>query len=289
MFREVIEYMLVNSKAPGENMTFIELFTNFFTHKDYLPPASEIPGTLFTPLHFVFSGILIALVVFLAIKLSHGSERVMKTTMLALWAIIVVLEIIKIFWEVFGGKEVVFFVQGILPLYPCSIFMYTYPIVLFGKGICKYAASVYVCTLGLLGASINFFYPANILGAYSCISFAGCLTFLNHGTMLLAALILMLRKDVYFTGHDSLPRILSGCIPMLIFSIPVNIVNFTLNADYMFFKCDSFILKPIGDATPDIVTVILMYIFYILLHTAPFLPSYISGRLKAHRVNKKMA
>lgn len=45
----------------------------------------------------------------------------------------------------------------------------------------------------------------------------------------------------------------------------------------MFFKCDSFFLKPIGDATPDYVTVIMMYAVYIAIHVLPFLPSYISN------------
>ena len=270
-------------------MTFLDLFLNFFTHKDFLPPASEIPGTLFTPLHFIFSGLCLAGVIIFAIYLSKTDEKNMKRILTAIWVVIVVLEIIKTLWETYGGKSVNFFVQGCLPLYPCSIFLFTYPIALWGKGLVKHSVSVYVCTLGLLGASINFFYPANILSSYSCISFAGCLTLLNHGTMLLAALVLILRGDIKFTGVNNGIEILCGAIPVLLFSIPVNIVNFTLNADYMFFKCDSFILKFIGDATPDFVTVILMYLFYILLHTAPFLPSYISGILRKRGENKKTA
>ena len=270
-------------------MTVLDLFANFFTHKDFLPSSSEIPGTLFTPLHFIFSGICLVGFVLLAFKLSKTDEKRMKIIMTVMWAVIVILEIAKLFWETFGGKSVSFFLQGSLPLYPCSIFLFTYPIALWAKGLVKHSVSVYVCTLGLLGASINFFYPANILGSYSCISFAGCLTLFNHGTMLLAALVMILRGEVKFTGVDIGVKILCGAIPAFIVSIPVNIVNFPLNADYMFFKCDSFILKPIGDATPDFVTVILMYLFYFLIHTAPFLPSYISGKLKKRCNDKKTA
>ena len=35
--------------------SFTDLICNFFTHKDFLPPADQLPGTLFTPLHFVAS------------------------------------------------------------------------------------------------------------------------------------------------------------------------------------------------------------------------------------------
>ncbi len=264
-------------------MTFIDLLKNFFTHKDFLPPASELPGTLFTPLHFIVSGSTLALVIFLAIVLSKADERVMKITMTTIWAVSVTLEIIKIFWEMYSGKQVQFFAQGALPLYPCSIFLFTYPIALWAHGLAKRAVCGYVCTLGLLGASINFFYPVNILSSYSIISFSGALTMLSHGMMLLAALIIFIRGELEFKGIDSFAKLAVPAVPMLIFSIPVNIVNFTIGADYMFFKCDSFILKPIGDATDDWVTVILMYIFYILLHVSPYLPSYISGKVKKRR------
>lgn len=261
-------------------MSFLDLIKNFFTHKDFLPPASEIPGTLFTPLHFIVSAITLALVTFLAIVLSKVSVRAMKITLTSLWASSVTLEIIKIFWEMLAGKQVQFFAQGALPLYPCSIFLFTFPLALWGTGLVKRAVCGYVCTLGLLGAAINFFYPANILGSYSIISFSGALTMLSHGLMLCAALVIILRRELEFTGVDTLPKLIAPVVPMLIFSIPVNIVNFTIDADYMFFKCDSFILKPIGDATPDFVTVILMYLFYIILHVAPFLPSYIANMRK---------
>lgn len=263
------------------DMTFIDLITNFFTHKDFLPPASEIPGTLFTPLHFIVSAIFLVGCVLLAYYLIKAKENTMKITMTVLWASVVVLEIIKIFWEMFAGKQFTFFYQGVLPLYPCSMYMFFFPLCLWSKGYVKHAACTYVCTLGLLGALINFFYPANILGSYSIISFSGILTLFNHGLMLSSAILLIGRKEIKFTGIDSLTKLFVGCVPFLIFSIPVNIVNFTLDADYMFFRCNSFILKPIGDATPDFVTVILMYIFYILLHTAPFLPSYIANMKKA--------
>lgn len=268
-------------------MTFIDLLKNFFTHKDFLPSASEIPGTLFTPLHFIVSAIALALFLVLSYLLVKTDERKMKITLTILWAIVFVLEVIKICWEVYSGKSVYFFAQGILPLYPCSIFLFSFPIALWAKGLVKRAVCGYVCTLGLLGAAINFFYPANILGSYSIVSFSGFLTLFNHGLMLTAALVLILRKEIKFTDINTLSELLCVAVPVLIFSIPVNIVNFTINADYMFFKCDSFILKPIGDATEDYVTVILMYIFYIILHVAPFLPSYISGKVKKRKAKSE--
>ena len=262
-------------------MTFLDLFKNFFTHKDFLPRADKIPGTMFTWLHIVFALLcagIIGLCVYFCVKIK---ENKLKTLLFALWIFLVIAEIVKIIWETFSGREVSFFAQGILPLYPCSMFMYVLPFYIFGKGLVKHAACGYLCTLGLLGSLVNFVYPATILGSYSCISFAGFHTFIYHGSMLFVALLVIIRGDNRFTGVDSVAKLLVPAIPVLIFSIPVNIVNFTINADYMFFKCVSFILAPIGAALPDVLNVVLMYLFYILLHVIPYLPSYVKN------INKK--
>ena len=261
-------------------MTFLGLVKNFFTHKDFLPPRSEIPGMLFSPLHFVVSAIVLAVFVYVSYRLIKGNEKTMKVTLTVLWGVTVFLEIVKLFWEIFAGREVYVFVQGVLPLYPCSIFLFAFPLAVWGKGLVKHAVSAYVCILGLMGAAVNFFYPANVMGEYPCISFAGLLTLFTHGVMLTSALVLLFRRELRFDNVDSIEKLLAPCVPVLIFSIPVNIVNFTCDADYMFFKCDSFFLKPIGDATPDYVTVIIMYVLYIAIHVLPFLPSYISNLKK---------
>mgnify|MGYP003295101170 FL=1 len=102
------------------------LLQNFFTHKDKLAPAEQLPGTMFTPLHFVVAGILLAFVIVGAI-LVHKKENAIKPLFIALWATVSVFEIVKIVWESTTGNEVRLEVAGILPLYPCSIFMYAMP------------------------------------------------------------------------------------------------------------------------------------------------------------------
>lgn len=261
-------------------MSILDLFANFFTHKDFLPPANEIPGTLFTPLHIIVSIIAFALVVASAIILSKIDRKKMKIILTVLWAVIVVLEIIKLFWETYCGRTVSIYIQGALPLYPCSIYMYIFPIALWGKGLVKHATGTYVCTVGALGALINFVYPANVIGRYSCISFPGSLTLFNHGVMLLSAAVLIMCSEHSFTGIDSIKKLLVGPVPVLIFSIPVNIFNFTLDADYMFFRLNSFFLGDLFGGVPDYAAVIIVYCFYIALQTIPYLPSYISNKLR---------
>lgn len=260
-------------------MTFTDLIKNFFTHKDFLPPANEIPGTMFTPLHFIFSVICIAIVVICAIIVSKKDEKTIKIVFTVIWGFLAVAEPTKILWETFSGKTVNFFAQGMLPLYPCSIFLYAMPFVIWGNKYLKRAGCGYVCTLGLLGGSINFIYPATILGNYSCISFAGFHTFIYHGSMVFTALVLLLSGMHNYKDVKTVKQLVAPIIPFALVSIVANIVNFKINADYMFFRLNSFIFAPIGAALPLPVCVLSVYIGYVIIHTVPYLPSFIKNKL----------
>ncbi len=259
--------------------TLSELLGNFFTHKDFLPPASEISGTLFTPLHIVFALIMLSLVIGLAVFLSKKSEKSIRITLAIIWGLLTVLEIAKIVWETYSGNTVNFEVTGVLPLYPCSIFMYAMPLVLFGNDKIRYMGCGYVCSLGFLGAAVNFIYPANILGNYSCISFAGFHTFFYHGSMLFTALVLLMSGYHSYKNARKPIDLLLPAVPALFVSIIANFVNFSpINSDYMFFKLNSFFFAPIGAATPDWFSVVLVYMIYLLIHALPYLPFYFKNQ-----------
>ena len=262
-----------------EMHTLSDLLKNFFTHKDFLPPASELAGTMFTTLHFIFAGIVLAIVIIGALVLAKKSEKTIRITFGVIWAFAVVFEIVKIVWETYAGTDVYFEVGGVLPLYPCSIFMYAMPLAIFGKGIVRYMGCGYVCTLGVLGGAINFFYPANILSNYSCISFAGFHTFFYHGALLFCAIV-MLRSGYHsFKKASRAWHLLLPAVPALAVSIPANLVNFSkIGSDYMFFKLNSFFLAPIGAVLPDGITVLIVYALYLLIHAAPYLPYYFKNR-----------
>lgn len=264
--------------------TFSDLIKNFFLHKDFLPAKEMIPGTLFTPLHFIFSACLAVLLITLGLHIAKKSERNIRTLFIIIWVAMVVLEATKILWETYTGHTVRFEWGGILPLYPCSIFMYALPFAIWGKGLVRRAACGYVCSLGLLGAAINFVYPANILSNYSCISFAGFHTFFYHGMMLMCALI-MLRSGYHSYRHvTKWHHLLLPSMPFLAVSVIANTVNFSrIDSDYMFFKLESFIFAPLGQATADWLAVIIVYVAYLLIHALPYLPSFLSNRNKEQK------
>lgn len=258
---------------------FGELISHFFTHKDFLPEADQLAGTLFTPLHFAFSAAFLVLVILLAFRVSRLKETSIRICFGVLWVFLVIFEAAKIIWETYAGVAVDFEAGGVLPLYPCSIFMYAMPLAVFGRGRIRYMGCGYVCTLGILGGAINFFYPANVLGHYSCISFAGLHTFFYHGSLLFCAIV-MLRSGYHSYKQARTPTdLLLPAVPALCVSVVANFVNFSsINSDYMFFKLNSFFFAPIGRATPDWLSVVLVYILYLAIHAAPYLPSYMASK-----------
>lgn len=260
-------------------MSIWYLLQNFFTHKDYLLPADQIWGTMFTPLHFAFAAIVLAAIIWLAIALRRKSKTFIRKVFAVLWVMVIVLEIVKIVWESTSGKAVRIEWGGILPLYPCSIFMYAMPFAIWGRGWVKKAACGYVCTLGLLGATVNFAYPATILGNYSCISFAGFHTFFYHGTMLFVCLSMLLSGYHRYSAMTKWWELVLPAVPTLIVSIPANLVNFSpIGSDYMFFKGNSFFLPAILGGLSDGVTVVVIYLLYIFIPALFYLPGLMRNR-----------
>lgn len=262
------------------------LIRNFFTHKDKLVHESQLPGTMFTPLHFAVAGVILAMVIIFAILIKN-KQKLVKPTFIVLWATVSVLEVVKIVWESTTGNAVRLEVTGILPLYPCSIFMYAMPFAIWGKGKVKQAACGYVCTLGLLGASVNFFYPMTVLYRYSIISFSAMHSMFYHAIMLFTCLTMLLTGYHRYTKVKSVWELFLPCMPTLILSIPANIVNYTFQADYMFFRGTSAFLPAIFGDTNKIVVTIIIYALYIIVPACFYLPSFISQKIKTLKAVKE--
>lgn len=257
---------------------FHYLLQNFFTHKDYLAPASEIPGTLFTPLHFGVEAFLL-LVIFSAAIYVAKHKQLIKPVFAAIWAFLVVWEVVIVAWDSVSGKTVGLNLAINLSLYPCSIFMYAMPFAIWGRGLSKRIACGYVCTLGLLGAAVNFLYPIARLTTYSIISFAGFHTFFYHGSMLFTCIVMLLSGYHRYTGITRWWELLLPCVPSLIVSIPANIVNYSsIQADYMYFRGDFPLLAQIFAGFSDVQITLILYVLYIAIPALFYLPSYIANR-----------
>lgn len=269
--------------------TINDLVRNFFTHKDFLPAPEFLPGTLFTPLHFLVAACYLTAVILLCRHFYKKSETTRKDVFLVLWITVVVLEIVKDVWETYNGVQFGFDWLGNLPLYPCSVYLFAMPFAIWGKGKVRFAACGYVCTLALLGAAINFVYPANVLDRYSCISWAGFHTLFYHSVLLLTALLMITSGYHSYKGVTKAYQLLLPSVPMLIISVGANFTNFLIGSDYMFFRLNSLFFVPLGEATPDWLGVVLVYIVYLFLQAIAYLPSYIAFRKKEKKQNKVCA
>ena len=258
---------------------FNYLIENFFTHKDYLAPASEILGTLYTPLFFIFIFCLLGVILLSAVYVAKHKELIKPVFKTELF-LLVIWEFAIVAWDSLAGKNVGFDFTTNLSLYPCSIFLYAMPFVIWGKGIAKKSACGYVCTLGLLGAAVNFIYPMKLID-YSCISFAGFHTMFYHGAMLFTCLVILISNYHTYTDVRHWWELFLPCIPTLIMSIPANIVNYSpVNADYMYFRGRFFLLEMIFSGVSDITVTAVLYMLYIFVPALFYLPSFIAGKRK---------
>ena len=263
------------------------LISNFFTHKDFLAPAKELPGTLFTPLHIIVSVLLFSLIVTLAIILSKKGEKTLKKIFIIVFILAIILEPTKIIWESVTGKTVALEVGGVLPFYPCSVFMFALPFAIWGNQILKKSACGYICTMGLIGALINFVYPVNVISRYSCLSFAGFHTLFFHGSMLFVALIMLISNYHRYTKVTKWYELFLPALPLLVWSIPANILNLAVGSDYMYFKANSFPFSSIIGSLPDFATTLIMYVLYILVPLFFYLPSYIKNKTSKKTVTQE--
>lgn len=253
---------------------------SFFTHKDFLI-KEHLVGRMFSPLHLCLSALLLLTILLIAVKLRKCNHKTVRSIMTVLWAIMTVWEVVKITWETVGGQEISFEWGGILPLYPCSLFMYAMPFALWGNSYMKKAACGYVCTLGLLGAAINFFYPVNVLNNYSCLSFAGAHTILYHGVMLFCCLLMQTTGYHRYTHLEKPWELLLPAVPTMLLSIPANLVNYSpIGSDYMFFKCNSFFLPTLFGWLADWQSTVILYLLYLLLPAVFYLPGMLYKRSK---------
>ncbi len=249
---------------------------NFFTHKDYLVPANQIPGTMYTPLQFVFVAVLLAFIIATAIYVAKH-KRLIKPVFTGIWITLVILEVLIVAWDTFSGKNKSFDLAVNLSLYPCSIFMYAMPFAIWGKGNVKKMACGYVCTLGLLGAAINYIYPVARLTTYSCISFAGFHTFFYHGSMLFACLVMLISGYHRYTNVTHWWELLLPSVMSLVVSIPANIINYSsINADYMYFRGKFPLLAKLCGGVSEVKITFVIYILYIVIPALFYLPSYVA-------------
>ena len=99
---------------------------------------------------------------------------------------------------------------------------------------------------------------------------------IDHSVMLFTAMVMLLSGYHRYTRVTEVWQLFIPCIPSLILSIPANIVNYTFNADYMFFRGTSAFLPAIFGDMKKIWVTIIIYALYIIVPACFYLPSFIA-------------
>lgn len=197
---------------------------------DYKYNIEGFDSDLFSTPHIVYIA-LVYVLGFAAAYLLRGTKRKNITALLRVLAIVSLLfEIGKISWESYyditTGRG--FNKEGILPLYTCSLYIYT----LFAAGFCRgrardFALS-FLTTIGLLYGAIGVVY-CNGLNFYPFWTFGAFYSLYFHSAMFITGVFLLMTQYKKLDWADALYCM----IPILLLAVIAIPVDYILKTDYM--------------------------------------------------------
>ena len=161
------------------------------------------------------------------IKKKEDVTKVIKIATIIVW----VLEITKIVFLILTdqGKP-----NNIIPLYYCSMLLYSGLMSSFGKGFIKKMGDVFLATGGVFGGITYLLFPTTTLPAYPLFHFISMHSFFFHGTMIYLGIIINKYKYVELKLSDI--KYYSSLV--FIICIVAYIVNKILDSNLMFISKD---------------------------------------------------
>lgn len=205
----------------------ISLNYHFF---DYKYNIQGFESDLFSTPHLVYIGIVWVFGIFLCWLLRKTDHRKITTLLKILFVVSLVLEITKISWESYyditTGRG--FNKGGILPIYTCSLYIFTLPFAAWGRGRVKRSALAFLTTIGLLYGGIGVIY-CNGLNFYPFWTFGAFYSLYFHSAMFVTGVFLLM------TGYHKLQwaDALWAMIPIFLLCLVALPVNHVLHSDYM--------------------------------------------------------
>ena len=218
-------------------------YGDFFTYKDFLQGyhGQDYMGVG----QFIFLGVAILAIILISVFLRKVSHQKIDIFLKVLAIGIPLLEILKIaiesYFDIKGGHGFNF--SGLLPLYTCSLFIYTLPVAAFGKGKAREFCLSFLTTLGIFAGLTNFV-MAPILNTYPFFNFHTFVSLNFHFWMVFTGIFLIATK--YYVPKWS--DILKGIIPLAILSMVAIPVDYALS-DYYGWSVD-YMLYYSGNSAP---------------------------------------
>lgn len=129
------------------------------------------------------------------VKKQEDIKRIIKTATTIVW----ILEIMKIIFMFVTGQAKP---NKVIPLYYCSLLLYSGLMSSFGKGVIKKMGDIFLATGGIIGGVVFIIFPTTSLPEYPLLHFISLHSFFFHGTMIYLGLIINKFKYVDVKFED---------------------------------------------------------------------------------------
>ncbi len=146
--------------------------------------------------------------------------------------VLVALEIFKILWNIFTYGARVDTLNSFVPLYYCSIFLYAFVGLAWGRGRLQKLSYAWLIYGGLLSGICFLIYPSSSLLDYPFYHFLSIHSMFFHASLVLVAL-LTLRLKLYIPQKKDFADFILFSLPFLVLAF---IINKSLGTNLMFLE-----------------------------------------------------
>ena len=203
------------------------LLYHFFDYKYFIEGFSS---DLFSVPHIIYIVLAYVSCVLFAVLFRNASHKRIEIFLKILSLIVLALEVVKITWESYfditTGRG--FNWGGILPLYTCSLFIYTLLIAAWGKGKAREMSLSFIATISMVSGAIGVV-QCNGLNWYPFWTFGAWYSLMFHYLMFAVGILILATRYKVVGWKD----IYIAWIPMVILSVIAGPANYAYGADYM--------------------------------------------------------
>ena len=200
---------------------------------DYKHNISGFDSDLFSTTHIIYIVLAYVLTFLLSFLFRKARHKRIDVGLKILSIFSLLFEITKISWEswwdITTGRG--FNYEGILPIYTCSLFIYTLLVAAWTRGRARRYALSFLGTIGLLYGAIGVVY-CNGLNFYPFWTFGAFYSLYFHTAMFATGVFLLMTGSIKLRWSDSL-RAMVPILLLAIVAIPVNHFFGPKGADYM--------------------------------------------------------
>lgn len=186
------------------------------------------PCGVFSVGHLIlFTLTVISIIVALILSRQKSKEevkKILKRIIVAIW----MLELFRIGYKLYWGD--LLFLESYMPLFYCSIFLYSGLLGAFGKGIFERAGNVVLATGSIVGGLTFLVYPATSLPDYPAMHFVSVYSFLYHGCMVYVGLLMLINRYIELKKND----IFLYAISVVVLCLVALVINCIFDCNLMF-------------------------------------------------------